>query len=45
VGLDGTHANYAVLIGALVQRGYKEEDVAKIMGGNWLKAYKAAWGS
>ncbi len=44
VGLDHSHANYSLLIAALVQRGYKEPDVAKIMGSNWMRAYKQAWG-
>ncbi len=30
--------------GALVQRGYKEPDVAKVIGGNWLRVFKQVWG-
>jgi membrane dipeptidase len=44
-GINHSHANFPLLIAALVKRGYKEEDVAKIMGGNWLRVYKAAWGA
>lgn len=44
-GFNHSHANFPLLITALVQRGYKEQDMAKIMGGNWLRVYKAAWGA
>ena len=28
---------------ALLNRGYKAEDVSKILGGNWLKLFKQVW--
>jgi membrane dipeptidase len=28
----------------LVARGYKDEDIAKIMGGNWLRVFEEIWG-
>jgi len=31
--------------GALLARGYKEQDVAKIWGGNWLRVMKGVWGA
>ena len=34
----------ANLTGALLARGYSEEDVAKIWGGNWLRVMKEVWG-
>jgi membrane dipeptidase len=27
----------------LVARGYKDEDIAKILGGNWLRLFKEVW--
>jgi membrane dipeptidase len=35
----------ANLSGALLARGYSEEDVAKIWGGNWLRVMKEVWGA
>ena len=32
------------LTGALLARGYTEEDVAKIWGGNWLRVMDKVWG-
>lgn len=32
------------LTGALMARGYKEEDIAKIWGGNWLRVMERVWG-
>jgi membrane dipeptidase len=32
------------LTGALLARGYKQEDVAKIWGGNWLRIMSEVWG-
>ena len=32
------------LTGALLARGYKKEDVAKIWGGNWLRIMGQVWG-
>lgn len=32
------------LTGALVARGYSEEDIAKIWGGNWLRVMDQVWG-
>lgn len=29
--------------GALLARGHREEDVRKILGGNWLRFYEEAW--
>ena len=27
----------------LQKRGYKNEDIVKIMGGNWLKLFEKVW--
>jgi len=32
------------LTGALLARGYKQEDIAKIWGGNWLRIMSEVWG-
>lgn len=44
-GIEGSLANIPLLVAALVQRGYREEDVAKLIGGNWLRVYRQVWGS
>ncbi len=28
----------------LLERGFSEEDIRKIWGGNWIRAYRAVWG-
>lgn len=33
------------LTAALLDRGYSAEDAAKIMGGNWLRVFRAVWGA
>ena len=30
--------------GELLKRGYKHADIAKIMGGNWLRLFREVWG-
>jgi membrane dipeptidase len=37
-------ADLAKIPDALRRRGYSEEDVAKIMYGNWVRLFTAAWG-
>ncbi len=32
------------LTAGLVRRGYGEADIRKILGGNWLRVYRAVWG-
>jgi membrane dipeptidase len=32
------------LTGALLARGYKKEDIAKIWGGNWMRIMGQVWG-
>lgn len=32
------------LTGALLKRGYKEEDIAKMWSGNWMRVMKQVWG-
>jgi membrane dipeptidase len=33
------------LTAGLVRRGYKAQDIRKILGGNWVRVYRAVWGS
>lgn len=40
----GTPCELPNLTARLVERGYKAEDVGKIMGGNWLRVFRAVWG-
>lgn len=38
-----THAKMRNLTRGLVQRGYTDEEVKKILGGNWLRLFKKVW--
>ncbi|MBI3976929.1 MAG: membrane dipeptidase [Chloroflexi bacterium] len=38
-------AKHANLTAALLKRGYSEEDVRKIMGGNWVRLFGEVWGA
>jgi membrane dipeptidase len=31
------------LTAALMQRGWKEDDLTKLLGGNWIRVFKACW--
>ena len=33
------------LTAGLVRRGYGADDILKILGGNWMRVYRAVWGS
>ena len=44
-GISHGHSNFPLLVAALVQRGYHEGDIVKIMGGNWLRVFGQVWGS
>jgi len=41
-GFSGVHEFPNVTRG-LVARGYNDEDIAKILGGNWLRLFKETW--
>jgi len=41
-GLD-SHSKLLNLTRGLVRRGYEDEDIKKIMGGNWMRLCKAVW--
>lgn len=43
---DGFHSIdcFPRVIEGMSKRGYSDADIAKIVGGNWLRVYKAAWG-
>lgn len=43
-GYAGTYEMANVADG-LRDRGYAEADVAKVMGGNWVRLYSEVWGS
>jgi membrane dipeptidase len=30
--------------GELLKRGYRAEDVTKVLGGNWLRLFDEVWG-
>ncbi|TXK85948.1 dipeptidase [Paenibacillus sp. N3.4] len=40
-----TPTGYPKLTARLLERGYKEEDVRKILGDNWVRVYRAVWGA
>jgi membrane dipeptidase len=42
VGLD-SHSKMLNLTRGLVKRGYSDEDVVKILGGNWLRLFRETW--
>ena len=35
--------NLPVLRAELVRRGYSSVDIAKILGGNWMRVFRGAW--
>jgi membrane dipeptidase len=39
-----TPATFHNLTAGLVRRGYKPDDIRKILGGNWVRVYRAVWG-
>ena len=41
-GFSGVH-EFPNLTRGLVARGYSDEDIAKILGGNWLRLFKEVW--
>jgi membrane dipeptidase len=40
-----TPAGFPNLTARLLERGYSPDDVMKILGGNWVRVYRAVWGS
>jgi len=42
VGLD-SHTEFWNLTRGLLKRGYKEEGILKILGGNWIRLFKQVW--
>jgi len=34
----------ARVTGGLVQRGYRDEDIQKVLGLNWLRYFRTIWG-
>ena len=36
-------ANYPNITYGLMKRGYKEQDIKKILGENWLRVYRETW--
>ena len=39
-----TPASFHNLTAGLVRRGYNADDIRKILGGNWVRVYRAVWG-
>lgn len=44
-GLGHSHANFSLLVAALLESGYGDEDIAKILGRNWLRVFDQVWGA
>ena len=38
-----TPEQFPVMSEALLNRGYSDEDVTKILGGNWLRLFEEVW--
>jgi membrane dipeptidase len=43
-GLDH-HSGMLNITRGLMQRGYSDDDIRKVMGGNWLRLFRQVWGS
>ena len=43
IGLD-SHAGILNITRGMVKRGYSDEDIKKVLGGNWLRLLKRIWG-
>lgn len=43
VGID-SHAKMLNITRGLVSRGYSDENIKKILGGNWLRLFREVWG-
>ena len=39
-----TPDKFSNLAAALLRRGYRPEDVSKVLGGNWLRLFRQVWG-
>ena len=35
----------ATVVARLMERGYSPEDIGRVMGGNWLRVWRAVWGA
>ncbi|MEO8449022.1 MAG: membrane dipeptidase [Gemmatimonadota bacterium] len=35
----------ATVVAKLMEKGYSEENIAKVMGGNWLRVWREVWGA
>lgn len=42
-GIDHSHATFPLLASALIQNGYEEKDMVKILGSNWLRVFREVW--
>jgi microsomal dipeptidase-like Zn-dependent dipeptidase len=40
-----TVSDLPVLTEELIRHGYSSADIAKIMGGNWMRVFRQAWNS
>ena len=40
-----TPAGFPNLTAGLLRRGYQAQDILKVMGANWVRVYRAVWGS
>ena len=39
---DSSHM--AIVTAGLVKRGYRDEDIQKVLGLNWLRYFRKVWG-
>ena len=40
-----SYAETSMITKGLLARGYSEQDILKILGGNWLRVFERVWGS
>ena len=43
-GLEGPE-QFPNLAGSMMNRGYQEEDILKVLGGNWMRIFEEVWSS
>ena len=37
------HTEFPAVVVAMEKHGYSEADIVKVVGGNWLRVFRAVW--